>query len=249
MSTQDKAAPEIDYLKLVEDAFSRHKYRTGTPTCIAFKRGAEWLQEQFASTQQAEPPRRLSPYDAVAEAMRLASLMGGSIGMSDVEKTRAYESRLRSHLIEFIYPLESATAKAAIEQRSHELLREWIAKGAELHSKVKPRPEEPAQAAGPAGWAAILIPTEWTPGGNAFKQWCAEWFGPDSDDDHLMRAVRALLATAQPKEQAAPAQAPLTNTDIVRLWGSRSDGPSNGEIISFARQLAAAWGVKLEGGE
>lgn len=140
MSTQDKAAPICPpriIALLQEVADDEWQDKDGVP----LDEDARTALALIASTQQAEPPRRLSPYDAVAEAMRLASLMGGSIGMSDVEKTRAYESRLRSHLIEFIYPLESATAKAAIEQRSHELLREWIAKGAELHSKVKPRQE------------------------------------------------------------------------------------------------------------
>lgn len=36
------AVAGVDYERLVTDAWALHKYRCGTPTCIAFKRGAEW---------------------------------------------------------------------------------------------------------------------------------------------------------------------------------------------------------------
>lgn len=70
------------------------------PVCPNSGKPCGGVAEQAEKAQ----PRRLRPFDAVAEAMRLASLMGGSIGMSDVEKTEDYERRLRAHLIEFMYP-------------------------------------------------------------------------------------------------------------------------------------------------
>lgn len=89
------------------------------------ERITEWLATRELSSPSAQPAGatgagRLSPFDAVAEAMRLASLMGGSIGMSDVEKTRHYEQRLRSHLIEFMY----TAAQPVREPMSADDLRE-----------------------------------------------------------------------------------------------------------------------------
>ncbi len=49
----------------------------------------------------------------------------------------------------------------------------------------------PAAVAGPAE------PLAWTPGPNEFKDWCAQWFGPDSDDNYLAEAVHALPPMAQ----------------------------------------------------
>jgi hypothetical protein len=59
-------------------------------------------------------------------------------------------------------------------------------------------------------------------------------------------AIRLKQLEEFARTHPAPAQATLTYADIVRLWGNRSDGPSNGEIIGFALQLAEAWGVKLD---
>ena len=58
---------------------------------------------------------RLSPYDAVARAMDLASLLAGSVGMNNKEQANAYSSRLRRHLIEYVYPATSAEAQAKSE--------------------------------------------------------------------------------------------------------------------------------------
>lgn len=53
---------------------------------------------------------RLSPFDAVARAMDLASLLAGSVAMSNAGQAGAYSARLRSHLIKYIYPAEAASA-------------------------------------------------------------------------------------------------------------------------------------------
>lgn len=58
---------------------------------------------------------RLSPYDAVARAMDLASLLAGSVGMNNKEQANAYSSRLRRHLIEYVYPATTAEAQAKSE--------------------------------------------------------------------------------------------------------------------------------------
>jgi len=43
---------------------------------------------------------------------------------------------------------------------------------------------------------------------------------------------------------AAPQQRqPLKHMQIVLLWGHRSDGPDNSEIVSFARAVEAAHGI------
>lgn len=38
-------------------------------------------------------------------------------------------------------------------------------------------------------------------------------------------------------------QQPLTREQCIKLWGDRSDGPSNGEIVSFTRAIEAAHGI------
>lgn len=66
--------------------------------------------------------------------------------------------------------------------------------------------------------------------------------------DDWRPAISAAIAEDQPP---APPVKRLGNPDLIRMWGSRSDGPENSEILSFARAVeaacAAAWGVKLEG--
>lgn len=40
-------------------------------------------------------------------------------------------------------------------------------------------------------------PLKWTPGPNVWKDWCSQWFGPDSDDAYLAKAVFALPPMAR----------------------------------------------------
>jgi hypothetical protein len=47
----------------------------------------------------------------------------------------------------------------------------------------------------------------WTTGPNEWKDWCAQWFGPDADDAYLAKAVFALPPMAQNFKLAAPKQA------------------------------------------
>lgn len=49
-------------------------------------------------------------------------------------------------------------------------------------------------------------PLAWTPGPNLFKDWCAQWFGPDSDDEYLAKAVFNLPPMAQVFKDTAPQQ-------------------------------------------
>jgi hypothetical protein len=46
-------------------------------------------------------------------------------------------------------------------------------------------------------------------------------------------------ALTQPAAQAVP----LTHIQIIELWGNRSDGPDNGELIGFARAIEHAHGI------
>ena len=57
-----------------------------------------------------------------------------------------------------------------------------------------------ALLAGAAGGQAV----KWTPGPNEFKDWCSQWFGPDSDDDYLAKAVFDLPPMAQRFRYAPP---------------------------------------------
>lgn len=50
------AVAGVDYERLVTDAWALHKYRCGTPTCIAFKRGAEWQAAASKPPVQGNQP-------------------------------------------------------------------------------------------------------------------------------------------------------------------------------------------------
>lgn len=41
-----------------------------------------------------------------------------------------------------------------------------------------------------------------------------------------------------------PQRKPLTDADLLKLWGPRSDGPENREIISYARAVKRAHGIE-----
>ena len=51
-------------------------------------------------------------------------------------------------------------------------------------------------------------PVTWTPGPNEFKDWCSQWFGPDSDDSYLAKAVFNIPPMAQKFDRAALQAAP-----------------------------------------
>ena len=72
---------------------------------------------------------------------------------------------------------EQAQAVAAAYCRGHDA--GW--KSCEAHMRAAPLP----------------APIEWSPGANLFKDWCGRWFGPDSDDAYLAKAVFDLPAMAQ----------------------------------------------------
>ncbi|MCU4119356.1 hypothetical protein [Variovorax sp. N23] len=61
-----------------------------------------------------------------------------------------------------------------------------------------------ATTAGLKGAPAPAEVVAWTPGPNVFKDWCSQWFGPDSDDDYLARAVFDLPPMAQRFRHPAP---------------------------------------------
>lgn len=82
-------------------------------------------------------------------------------------------------------------------------------------------PAAPSQPAVPQGWKSVLIPTEWTIGPNLFKDWCSQWFGPDSDDEYLMHAAHALLGLAA--APAAPSQEPDVPQGFKPVGYLRSD--------------------------
>ncbi|CAB5514575.1 hypothetical protein LMG26857_03634 [Achromobacter anxifer] len=64
-------------------------------------------------------------------------------------------------------------------------------------------------------------PLEWTPGSNEFKDWCAQWFGPDSDDTYLAKAVHSLPPMAQRFERpAANAAAAATGSGPAETEGA-----------------------------
>ena len=78
---------------------------------------ANLLKQTLAAQAKPEgaksgPDNRLSPFDAVARAMDMASLLAGAVAQSDVDKADRAAARLRSHLIEYIYPKADQQAKS-----------------------------------------------------------------------------------------------------------------------------------------
>jgi hypothetical protein len=101
----------------------------------------------------------------------------------------------------------------------------------------------PIQRSDCAGWAGVRITIEAVPDARGIDSGEAgqtpQAAGPEGQEPGG-EATRP-TDTAEPSTQpAAPAQLALTNERIVKLWGPRSDGPSNAEIISFGRAILAA---------
>jgi hypothetical protein len=82
--------------------------------------------------------------------------------------------------------------------------------GRRLHDADRALAQPPADP----GWRLVAIPTEWTFGPNLFKDWCGQWFGPDSDDDYLLRAVNALLSMLPDARGIDPSGASATPTAL-----------------------------------
>lgn len=162
---------------------------------------AEKLGLYEASTQQAAEPQA----GPIAEGWQL-SLTEGHSGYGAYAHMDEYPEE--GAVLVLSVPQQAEPAQAAIEQRAHELLREWMAKGAELHSKVKPRQEEPAQAAvrfdGVDDTLAVHRVRETL---NQFGVYINA------------ASIRAVVDAAQPKEQAEPvqpAEAALTPAQVDR---------------------------------
>jgi hypothetical protein len=54
-------------------------------------------------------------------------------------------------------------------------------------------------------------------------------------------------ARAAIRAVGAGSREPLAKEQIVALWGHRSDGPNNSEIVSFARAIERAHGIAARG--
>ena len=75
-------------------------------------KAAEALAQHEAQQAQSINGRKLSPFDAVARAMDTASLLAGAVARNDRGDADAYSARLRSHLVEYIYPAATIAQQA-----------------------------------------------------------------------------------------------------------------------------------------
>lgn len=114
MSTEQLAPSAKEFVKLAQGLGLAHNNGAGGQWLLcATPAQLEALAVAVVASKPAPSDGdrpRLSPYDAVARAMDLASLLAGSVGMNNKEKADAYSSRLRSHLVEYIYPASQAPA-------------------------------------------------------------------------------------------------------------------------------------------
>ena len=66
----------------------------------------EMVAALSAEPREGEAADRLSPYNAVARAMDMASLLAGSVAQNDTHGAEHYACLLRSHLVDYIYPVQ-----------------------------------------------------------------------------------------------------------------------------------------------
>lgn len=112
------------------------------------------------------------------------------------------------------------------------------AEAAALAAAPTPAAQAPAQASAPARKAI-----EWQTGPNLFKDWCAQWFGPDADDAYLARAVAAFPA-GQPTVGELPTQVAIDKAKAALGYSQAFDGKGidwqNGEPWPHRIELAQA---------
>jgi hypothetical protein len=101
-----------------------------------------------------------------------------------------------------------------------------------------------AQPVVPQGWKLAAFPTDWTPGGDWFKNWCASWFGPDADDDHIRKAVVVLLAAAPAAPAAQPQPATIKESSASAHLADLVSALNGAYISSW--QSTAAWQKQLD---
>ena len=63
----------------------------------------------------------------------------------------------------------------------------------------------------------------------------------DEAEEMLQRSIAG--CTLVPLYPAPPQRKPLTREQAIALWADKSDGPSNGVIVSFARAIERAHGI------
>lgn len=69
-----------------------------------------------------------------------------------------------------------------------------------------------------------------------------------SEDSHEILhqdTLRRIVAAAVATERERLTRKPLPQTMLIHLWGDRSDGPSNAELVSFARAVERAHGIEV----
>lgn len=124
---------------------------------------------------------------------------------------------------------EAETSKFQVEtlraSRLHGMLMQWVKRHEAEHpsgpgtrscevcrlvketNALLSTPVQAQAVAVPEGWKLYALPNDWIPGANIFKDWCGQFFGPDSDDGYLLEAVKALLTAAPtPSKGEADAQ-------------------------------------------
>ena len=92
----------------------------------------------------------------------------------------------------------------------------------------------------PAGWA--LVPVDPSP--DMLRAGCWSGSGDVSvSEEWARREVWGRMLAASPATPPAASAKPLTQQEIIKLWGAKSDGPSNAELVSFARSIERAHGI------
>ena len=71
------------------------------------------------------------------------------------------------------------------------------------------------------------------------------WLNTEDGFCTLDSPVKGIDVMSQwaPLYTAPPQRKPLTREEAIALWADKSDGPSNGEIVSFTRAIERAHGI------
>lgn len=207
----DRARPGgvigIDYGKLVEDAWSLHKYRCGTSTCIAFKNGAEW-QARASLAQPASVP---APLPAPEYSHCDADYSVGH-GVGYVQGWNAYREAMLAAAPQAPQPAQADNKwrELALKfdgQRMAALahLRTLLAHPAEHAEAVRKFLAEPPQAAPqPAQAVPQLTGCNCRWDGETQVQWCELHLahkGAIHDWAERAKTAEAKLAAPQPEAQ------------------------------------------------
>lgn len=172
----------------------------------------EWF-EKTEWVQKTVKPRELGMHRADIMRTRIESLQAELVA----EAARTAKEKLRADQMTDQHRMQ-CNMRAELERRVHQA--EHVAHALAVDKIAF---EAQLSAIGEGGVESLrkreqAEPVTWTPGPNEFKDWCSQWFGPDSDDSYLAKAVFNIPPMAQKFDRAALQAAPPAPSTLPEGW-------------------------------